>query len=147
MTKMGADGAGKLINLSSEEKGPVAFESFQPLGRQMRFVFEDEESATEPRWVEVNTAGVRVENLRQFGGPWLAGAAFTAADAFYAPVAFRVRTYGLDVGAGQAWVERVIAHPAMQDWEAQALAETWREESHEAELAEAGTITADYRQS
>jgi glutathione S-transferase len=96
-----------------------------------------------------NVARVREifeEGLARFGGPWLAGAAFTAADAFYAPVAFRIRTYGLDVGAGQAWVDAVIAHPAMQDWEAQALAETWREESHEAELAEAGTVTADYRQ-
>lgn len=83
---------------------------------------------------------------QRFGGPWLAGPAFTAADAFYAPVAFRVRTYGLDVGQGREWVERMIAHPAMQEWERQALAETWREESHEAELAAAGTVTADYRQ-
>jgi glutathione S-transferase len=86
------------------------------------------------------------EGLDRFGGPWLAGAQFTAADAFFAPVAFRIRTYGLDVGKGQAWVDQVLAHPAMQDWERQALAETWREESHEAELAAAGTITADYRQ-
>lgn len=96
-----------------------------------------------------NVARVREifeEGLARFGGPWLAGAEFTAADAFYAPVAFRIRTYGLDVGAGQAWVEHVIAHPAMQDWEAQALAETWREASHEEELAAAGTVTADYRQ-
>jgi glutathione S-transferase len=85
------------------------------------------------------------EGLARFGGPWLAGAQFTAADAFYAPVAFRVRTYGLDVGQGQAWVDHVLAHPAMLDWEAQALAEDWREESHEAELAAAGMITADYR--
>jgi len=84
--------------------------------------------------------------LDRFGGPWLAGARFTAADAFYAPVAFRIRTYGLGVGGGAEWVERIIAHPAMQEWERQALAETWREESHEAELAAAGTITADYRQ-
>ena len=83
--------------------------------------------------------------LDTFGGPWLAGAAFSAADAFYAPVAFRIRTYGLDVGRGQAWVEHIIAHPAMREWEAAALAETWREASHEAELAAAGTITADYR--
>ncbi len=83
--------------------------------------------------------------LDRFGGPWLAGAEFSAADAFYAPVAFRVRTYGLDVGRGQAWVEQVLAHPAMRQWEADALAETWREESHEAELAAAGVITADYR--
>lgn len=87
--------------------------------------------------------------LARFGGPWLAGAEFTAADAFYAPVAFRIRTYGLDVGAGenggQTWVDHLLAHPAMLDWEAQALAEDWREASHEEELAAAGLITADYR--
>ncbi len=86
------------------------------------------------------------EGLGRFGGPWLAGTEFTAVDAFFAPVAFRVRTYGLDVGRGQAWVDHVLAHPAMQQWEAEALAETWREASHEAELAAAGAITADYRQ-
>lgn len=86
------------------------------------------------------------EGLGRFGGPWLAGPSFTAADAFYAPVAFRIRTYGLDVGKGQAWVEQVLAHPAMREWETQALAETWREEGHEAELAACGMITADYRQ-
>lgn len=85
------------------------------------------------------------EGLDRFGGPWLAGPAFTALDAFYAPVAFRIRTYGLDVGAGQAWVERVLALPAMREWEAAALAEDWREQSHEVELADAGRITADFR--
>jgi glutathione S-transferase len=85
------------------------------------------------------------QGLNRFGGPWLAGPAFTAADAFFAPVAFRIRTYGLDVGKGHAWVEQILAHPAVQQWETEALAETWREESHEAELAAAGTITADYR--
>lgn len=84
--------------------------------------------------------------LATFGGPWLAGPAFTALDAFFAPVAFRVRTYGLDVGAGQAWVDRILAHPAMLQWEAEALAESWREVSHEAELAACGEIVADYRQ-
>lgn len=85
------------------------------------------------------------EGLDRFGGPWLAGPAFTALDAFFAPVAFRVRTYGLDAGRGQRWVDRILAHPAMRDWETQALAETWREAGHEAELAAAGRITADYR--
>lgn len=86
------------------------------------------------------------EGLSRFGGPWLAGEAFTVLDAFYAPVAFRIRTYGLDVGRGQAWVDHVIAHPAMQEWESAALAETWREVSHEDDLAACGSITADYRQ-
>lgn len=86
------------------------------------------------------------QGLDRFGGPWLAGPAFTALDAFFAPVAFRIRTYGLDVGKGQAWVDRVLAQPAMLEWEAAALAESWREESHEAELAACGEIVADFRQ-
>lgn len=86
------------------------------------------------------------QGLAKFGGPYLAGTSFSAADAFYAPVAWRVRTYGLDVGAaGQAWVDHIIAHPAMQDWEAQALAESWREVGHEEELKACGAIIADYR--
>ena len=86
------------------------------------------------------------EGLTRFGGPFLGGAAFSAVDAFYAPVAFRVRTYGLDVGpAGQAWVEHMLALPAMQAWEAAALAESWREDGHEAEIGAAGRIVADYR--
>jgi glutathione S-transferase len=85
------------------------------------------------------------DGLARFGGPWLAGPDFSAVDAFFAPVAFRIRTYGLDVGAGQAWIDHMLAHPAMQEWERQALLETWREESHEAELTAAGVITADYR--
>ncbi|MCC6645535.1 MAG: glutathione S-transferase [Polyangiaceae bacterium] len=85
------------------------------------------------------------EGLTRFGGPWLAGARFTAVDAFYAPVAFRVRTYGLDVGGGQRWVDAALAHPAMKEWEAAALAETWREEGHEAAVRAAGEVTADHR--
>jgi len=86
------------------------------------------------------------EGLSRFGGPFLAGATFSAADAFFAPVAFRVRTYGLDVGtAGQAWVDHILSHPAMLQWEAEALAESWREAGHEAELRAAGQVIADYR--
>ena len=66
------DGAGKQVDLPPQGKGSVKLEAFQPHGRQMQFEFDDDVSATEPRWVEVNTAGVRVENLRDFGGPWLA---------------------------------------------------------------------------
>ncbi|GLR47465.1 glutathione S-transferase family protein [Sphingomonas astaxanthinifaciens] len=86
------------------------------------------------------------EGLTRFGGPFLAGADFTAADAFFAPVVFRIRTYGLAMGPlGSAWVERMLALPAMRAWEEAALAETYREEGHEDELAAAGLITADFR--
>lgn len=98
--------------------------------------------------LQANVARIRElfeEGLARFDGPWLAGRDFTAVDAFFAPVAFRIRTYSLDVGAGQAWVDRILAHPAMLEWERQALAESWREVGHEAELAAAGVVTADYR--
>jgi glutathione S-transferase len=86
------------------------------------------------------------EGLSRFGGPFLAGASFTAADAFYAPVAFRIRSYDLPVGPlARGWVERMLELPAMREWERQALAEPYREVGHEEELAAAGSITADYR--
>ena len=87
------------------------------------------------------------EGLARFDGPYLAGAEFSVVDAFFAPVAYRVRTYGLDVGAGQAWVDHILAHPAMVQWEAEALQESWREIGHEEELRRCGEVIADYRQS
>lgn len=87
------------------------------------------------------------QGLDSFGGPYLAGPQFTAVDAFFAPVAFRVRTYGLDVGhAGAQWVQHMLALPAMLAWENDALKESWREAGHEAELAACGELIADYRQ-
>ncbi len=91
---------------------------------------------------------ILAEGIDRFGGPWLTGAAFTAVDAFYAPVAFRIRTYGIDVGStAQRWVDAVLAHPAMLEWEEAALAETWREAEHEDDLARCGAVIADYRRS
>ncbi|MFM2416325.1 MAG: hypothetical protein RL385_1048 [Pseudomonadota bacterium] len=56
-------------------------------------------------------------------GPMLYGA-FSAADAFYAPVATRIRSYGLTVSSvSAAYVERVFALSAMQEWTHGALRE------------------------
>src|SRR3546814_17099358 len=72
--------------------------------------------------------------------------AFTAADAFYAPVAFRFQTVGVAVaGAAAGYLQRLLAHPATREWEAQALAEAFRDPEHDAELASIGTMTADLR--
>jgi glutathione S-transferase len=61
--------------------------------------------------------------LAESGGPFLFGA-FGAADAFFAPVVMRLRGYGLPVSAGaQAYVERMVAQPAVAAWIADALAE------------------------
>lgn len=63
--------------------------------------------------------------LARSGGPYLFGA-FTAADAMFAPLATRLRTYELPVSDGaQLYVEAIYALPAFQDWRAQALAEPW----------------------
>jgi transposase len=40
--------------------------------RQQTLFGEEAEDQTQPRFVAVDVAGVRVENCRQFGGPWLA---------------------------------------------------------------------------
>jgi glutathione S-transferase len=86
------------------------------------------------------------DGLARFGGPFLVGDKFTAADAFFAPVAFRVQTYGLALdAASQKYVARLLALPAMQSWYVAALAETWRETTHEEEVRRAGTVVADLR--
>lgn len=63
--------------------------------------------------------------LARSGGPYLFGA-FSAADAMFAPLATRLRTYDLPVSdvAGR-YVEAIYALPAFQDWLSQALQEPW----------------------
>jgi glutathione S-transferase len=86
------------------------------------------------------------EGLSRFGGPFLAGPTFTAADAFFAPVAFRIQTYGLVLDdAPAAYAARLLNRPSMQAWEAAALAETFRDPAHEAELKQMGTLLEDRR--
>ena len=88
------------------------------------------------------------DGLQRFGGPFLAGKDFTAADAFFAPVAFRIQSYGLPIdGAGAGYAQRLLELPAMREWYRSALAETWRETDHEAEVLAAGTLTEDLRAS
>jgi len=58
------------------------------------------------------------------GGPFLFGT-FSAADAFYAPVASRLRTYGIALDeSAQDYVDAVLGLPAYQEWLAAARAET-----------------------
>ena len=62
------------------------------------------------------------------GGPFLFGA-FTNADAMYAPVATRFRTYGVDLAAfgddgnAAAYAEAILASPEMAEWTEGAQAE------------------------
>jgi len=86
------------------------------------------------------------EGLNKFGGPYLAGESFTAVDAFYAPVAFRVQTFSLALGdTAMAYVQRMLSLDAMRDWYEAGLRETWRETGHDREAYEAGKLIADLR--
>jgi glutathione S-transferase len=86
------------------------------------------------------------EGFSRFGGPYLAGAAFTAVDAFYAPVVFRIQSYQLPVdGHARDYVQRMLALPAMQRWYADALKETWRDPDHEEETLRQGNLLQDLR--
>ena len=86
------------------------------------------------------------EGLARFGGPFLTGAHFCAADAFFAPVAFRIQTYDPPLGAGsRRYAAQLLGLPAMQQWYSAALAETWRDPEHEDEVRAAGTWTQDLR--
>ncbi|HTN40398.1 MAG TPA: glutathione S-transferase family protein [Asticcacaulis sp.] len=86
--------------------------------------------------------------LANFGGPFLAGGQFTAVDAFYAPVVFRIQTYGVGFDLSKearAYVDFMLQQPAMKAWYEAGIAETERDASHEAEIALAGEVIADYR--
>jgi glutathione S-transferase len=86
------------------------------------------------------------DGINRFGGPFLTGKAFCAADAFFCPVAFRLQTYEPPVNAGdRRYAATLLALPSMQTWYAGALAETWRDEPHEAEARTIGEWTADLR--
>ena len=66
------------------------------------------------------------ESRRRFGagGAFLCGR-YSIADCFYAPVAFRFRTYAVTPGgAAGAYLEALLAHPDVREWERGALAET-----------------------
>ncbi|HLJ19805.1 MAG TPA: glutathione S-transferase family protein [Stellaceae bacterium] len=59
-------------------------------------------------------------------GPFLFGNAFGNADAMYAPVVSRFRTYKVELDAGaQAYCDAVWSFPPMQEWAAAAKNEPW----------------------
>jgi glutathione S-transferase len=86
------------------------------------------------------------EGLSRFGGPWLAGTRFTAVDAFFAPVATRVQTYGLELGeAARGYVTHLLAFPAVQAWMDAGIRETFRDEGHEREMLALCDVLQDLR--
>ena len=77
-------------------------------------------------------AAIWRECLTNYGGPFLFGE-ITIADAMYAPVVSRLRTYGVTLEPElQAYADRIWDLPAMQEWRAAAIEE--KEEIEELEV-------------
>ncbi len=71
--------------------------------------------------------GLATQATLEPAGPYLFGAAFTAADAFFAPVAFRVKGYRLPVSASAAaYCDALLAHEAVAVWADEADADPRR---------------------
>jgi glutathione S-transferase len=77
------------------------------------------------------------ECLSRFGHHQFLFGEFSIADAFFAPVVMRFRTYGVSLApALQAYCDRVQAHPAVARWMREALAETEVAAKHDDDLPE-----------
>jgi glutathione S-transferase len=64
------------------------------------------------------------ELLTQHGGPFLFGARFTIADAYFAPVCMRFKTYALSAKPQiNAYIETIRNAPGVKEWIADALVE------------------------
>lgn len=91
-------------------------------GRVPRDVVADDLRRIETLWGDL---------LGRSGGPYLFGT-FCAADAMFAPVATRIRTYDLPASdTVGAYVEAIYAVPAFQEWLAEAIKEPWIVEDDE----------------
>jgi len=91
-------------------------------------------------------SGLWKDGLQRFGGPFLAGSSFTAVDAFFAPVALRLQTYGLQLDPqAQAYAQMLLARDTLRSWYADGLLEPWRDAAHDEEIAQSGTIVQDLR--
>ena len=77
------------------------------------------------------------ECLSRFGHHQFLFGEFSIADAYFAPVVLRFRTYGVSLApALNAYCERVLAHPAVARWVDEAMAETETAPKHDAEMPE-----------
>ena len=87
-----------------------------------------------------------LEGLTRFGGSFLAGSTFSAVDAFFCPVAFRIQTYGLELSPpAMNYAKTLLQLPAMRRWYEEALNEPWRDEAHEIDMRQTGALLQDLR--
>ncbi|MDB5216169.1 MAG: glutathione S-transferase [Myxococcaceae bacterium] len=87
---------------------------------------EDELARVQAIWTECRvraSASSLDGSARADAGPFLFGR-FSIADAMYAPVIWRFRSFGIELtGEARAYSEAMLALPAMREWEQAAIAE------------------------
>jgi glutathione S-transferase len=84
--------------------------------------------------------------INNFGGPFLAGENFSAVDAFFAPVCFRIQTFSLPTSSVCGnYVKHMLSLSSMQAWQRDALIEPWNEPSHEQSVLANGILLQDLR--
>jgi glutathione S-transferase len=87
------------------------------------------------------------DGLTRFGGPFLAGESFTAVDAFFAPVVFRMHIYDLPLDpSASAYAARILNLASMREWYTAGLREKFRDPPHDAEIEKMGTVLQDLRE-
>ncbi len=81
---------------------------------------QDWSPATRAQLTRLDHIWSELRHANKGAGPWLFGQRCIA-DAFYAPVATRMRSYGVPLSpAAQAWCDTVLADAAFLEWEAAA---------------------------
>ncbi len=109
-----------------------------------RIRLEDPPAGLDTEWRRVES--LWAEGLDRFGGPYLAGGDFTAVDAMYAPVAFRILGYSPALAPEALdYASRLRALPPMRRWYTEALAETFRDVDHDREIEAVGAVLQDLR--
>ncbi|WP_444884414.1 glutathione S-transferase N-terminal domain-containing protein [Microbulbifer sp. PSTR4-B] len=86
------------------------------------------------------------EGLGNFGGPFLAGEKFTAADAFYSPTIIKINNYNLSVSTEtNQYFNKILALPNLKEWIDQAIQEPWKVSEYEKMEKDIGKIIRDKR--
>ncbi|MFT4574740.1 glutathione S-transferase family protein [Marinomonas primoryensis] len=90
--------------------------------RARRHVELSDQAKKEVATLDALWTKLRAENAKN--GDYLFGK-FSLADAFFAPVMFRFKTYGIALSAAASeYQTTMLMHPAMQEWLDDAIAET-----------------------
>jgi glutathione S-transferase len=115
--------------------GFSALRSTMPMNLKRRFTSFRPSAEAKADIERVTTLWRWAKSRWGIDGPYLFGEGFTASDAFFVPVASRLKTYGVELDAlCGAYAEALLAHPATRRFTEDANAEDWVIEAVELEI-------------